>query len=895
MNHLIFLSLNNNKNKNERGMSYMSKLKRNAKRTVLFYCILSVFIISMFLIETNYDLKRKENNSTPLYLISNDSINVTRPTIGFDNESMVLNVSNVYANINGVYFNGSSGNRPEISTFSILKDMDDSSTGITESLNDTNIDGSWNATIDLDSYSISPGIYYLTCYFENDSGLINGKSPESERFAILGKYNITTAQLSYDQNTQRLNITEITIRNETSVLNNSGVTFSKWSIFYNDTGSNTSYTGNLNYDSNTKKWNATGIDVSNLPVGTYFVISFFTINNSDSVSNISREILQTFTVVHHITITNLYLNYTNELVQEISIGAAANTSFNGGSAGRYLSPEEAIAKYIVIFNNNQSSTNINGTLTANENTWNETIDVSTLPEGSYNVTINISHSSDNYTDMKIQNTSSFTIIHSIGINIPKPVFNRGLATLDILQITAQCSYSKLGYLSDSEVDLHYFKIFNSSNDFINIGNNLTYNGGSGFWEYTGISLENITEGFYYILVFFNNTIVPEGKQTNSTNFEVIHKINFQIFNTHYIAGFDQILNITGVSASSSYFPYSQLEGYNAFNTHNYSFYDKNSRLPADPPLTGMLTWNGSFWNAINVDVSNLPVGEYYVVLNFADNYSINSFGNPSQNNFTVEHVINVSIPLVNYTNEFSQVLNITNITAQTSYYPFSNLNESTAEIYTYHIFNDTFEFLSGQLVWNDPNWEAINIDVSSLDPGSYQVKCIFSSEQTGSIISENSSIFQVSHVINISKPVISYDSDANSLDISNVQVYSSNKEYVSDSTAIIYKYQIFTENNASTGLIGNLTWNKDKHNWEAIDIDVSSLSQGEYYVKINFSAFQIAGIYVSNSSDLFEVPAPPAEPPNYFWVFVIVILAIILPFAIAFIRKLIIRKKEEEE
>ncbi|TFF87981.1 MAG: hypothetical protein EU549_03845, partial [Promethearchaeota archaeon] len=193
-----------------------------------------------------------EEISTPIDSNSDDNIIISRPKIDFNNDSMILNITDVFANKEGLYFNGSVGDSPEVSNYSLYLDEDDSFTGITGFLNDTNIDANWNASVNLSGYSITPGIYYIKCYFENNSGLDKGTSPESDRFAILGKYNITTATVSYIQQKQQLNITNIMIKNGTSVLNNTDVSIAQWSIFNNETSSNTTYTGNLFYDNNTK-------------------------------------------------------------------------------------------------------------------------------------------------------------------------------------------------------------------------------------------------------------------------------------------------------------------------------------------------------------------------------------------------------------------------------------------------------------------------------------------------------------------------------------------------------------------------------------------------------------------------------------------------------------------
>ncbi len=109
----------------------------------------------------------------------------------------------------------------------------------------------------------------------------------------------------------------------------------------------------------------------------------------------------------------------------------------------------------------------------------------------------------------------------------------------------------------------------------------------------------------------------------------------------------------------------------------------------------------------------------------------------------------------------------------------------------------------------------------------------------------------------VKRPEVIYHTETETIDIIGV-IATSNTPTIekmdSTETQVNY-YQIYDSFNAPTGLSGNMTWKGDS--WEAKNVDVSSLSLGEYYVRCFFADHKAIG--VSRPSKLFNIsPALPS-------------------------------------
>ncbi len=928
------------------------------------------------------DYNNDVSNYTVYWLNSSNQIDITRPTVNFENSTMTLDITGVYASMDGFTYNGTSY-PPETAQYAIYRDVDDQDMNRNGTLSDTDGDGEWTST-GIDVTGLNPGVYYVRVIFKDNNGMASGISPKSNRFFVLGNLTISEAHITYlDGMTQKINITGIQVDNTTSL------DVFTYTIFDNTLKANTSISGPLNYDPTTQTWNASNVDVSTLPEGSYFVLGYFEDHSENlyGIGNTSSTILDLFTINHTIEVTQIYFNYTNEWAQLLDVGGLANTSFQGYGIGKPILKNESEV-ICQIYNSNHIYTGLSGTLNWTGISWNTTINVanltegayyiqlsfinnsqiynasgvlnssyfwvdhilnitsisqvyvddtaqvvsvaitantsycgagmgspieaepnasvlctivnnsnseltgvsgyatwdptsqswtvnistSSLPEGDYYVMVNFTVISDTYNATASANSTSFTIKHVLTLYVPTPVFNVDTATLDIIGIVATDTYSGYHHINDTTVRSTYFEIFNyTSKESLGIYGNLTYNATYDDWRNTSIDLSTYPEGLFFIFVNISSIDVPEGVAQNSSPFEIVHKIIISGISIEYTGGFQQTLNITVASATSTYAAHNSTDIFAA----NYRFYFKNNRTAVlNPDLSGNLSWTDNRWEGL-ANVSRLPAGEYYVVVNFADPTAANSKGSAETTNFTIVHIINVSTPVISYINGMNQVLNISCF-VNSSYYYHRYFNSSSfgTAYYRIHLNNGSSTTLTGNLYWDGESWVVKNADVSLLPVGTYRIKCYFSTyyAENNSSLSDT---FTVTHKITISSPIVSFDNQTNLLCLYNITALSSYAPhgYLTNSTALTAKFEIFDASNQSTGLTGSLFWNGTE--WNIINYDLSSLADGSYYVKIYFNDSQTALTEIS--SDSFTISHPKEE---FDWVIVTIILLAIMAVGI---------------
>ncbi|MFX1293955.1 MAG: hypothetical protein ACFFD2_03710 [Promethearchaeota archaeon] len=849
--------------------------------------ILTILIPNM-LIFPNKNMSQSLHNNYDFTIInSSNGILITRPITYFDNNSMILNITGVYASLNGLMYNGTT-NPPDTAEYAIYREVDGLNMGQNGNLFDSNGDGEWNAT-NINVIGLNPGVYYVRATFEANGGSSTGISLKSNRFFVLGNLSVSAAIISYiDDMTQKINVTTI------SVDNTSSLDIFTYTIFDNELKANTSISGTLNYESVSQTWNASNIDVSNLPEGSYFVLGYFedSSQNEFGIGNISAGILDLFTVNHTIEIIQLENNYTDQMAQTVTTEVKANTSYFGNGIGTTIQNNPNATVLCTIVNNSNSElTNINGLLTWNEefSSWKGTLSTATLPEGVFYIKVNFSIISNSYNASTISNSTTFTVKHALSIYIPMPIFHSDNATLDIVGVVATDSYLGYHHINNTTVQSTYFELYNySSKESLGLSGNLTYNPINDDWRNMSIDLSSYPEGLYFIYVNISSVDVPEGAISNSTSFELVHKIIISGIFLEYTSGFQQILNITVLSANSTY-KYHSREN---ISHSNYQFYFKdNQTVVLTPDLRGNLTWTGLKWQAI-ADISKLLEGQYYVVVNFADPTAANSKGSVNTTNFTVIHTINVSTPTINYINNMDQTLNISCYVNSSYYYHryFNSTNFGTG-YYQIYLSNGTPTTITGSIDWNGENWVAINVDVSLLPVNSYRIKCIVSSiyAESNSSLSDT---FNIIHTITISSPTVSFDNITRLLNITDVTACSSYSTYgyLTNLTALINRFEIFYASNETTGISEDLTWNGTE--WQVINFDVSSLANGNYYVKIYFNDTQTPLTEIS--SEIFEVNYPEER---FDWIVVIIIIllasaAVIVLFWLFFTETPTKRKKE---
>ncbi|MFX1297698.1 MAG: hypothetical protein ACFFD2_22970 [Promethearchaeota archaeon] len=483
--------------------------------------------------------------------------------------------------------------------------------------------------------------------------------------------------------------------------------------------------------------------------------------------------------------------------------------------------------------------------------------------------LNINTTNTGYYTTSATNSNTLIIKNSLTLYVPTPIFHPDNATLDIVGIIA--TDTETGYqINDTTVKSTYFEIFNyTSKQSIGIYGNLVYNLIYSDWRNVSIDLSSYQEGLFYIFVNISSNDVPEGVAANSSPFELVHKIIISGISIHYTAGFQQTLNITVGSANSTYRYHSPI------NSANYRFYFQNNKtVVLNPNLAGNLTSIGIKWQVI-ANLSKLPVGGYYVVVNFADLTAANSKGSSDTTNFTVVHSLNISTPIINYINNMNQILNIS-CYANSSYYYDRNLNSPSMGIGQYRIYlnNGTPTSISGSLNWNGKEWTVNNADISLLPKGSYRVKCQFSTyyAETSSPFSND---FNITHKIIISSPTIIFNNHTKYLNIYHVNVLSSYSThgYLTNLTAVTHSFELFDASNHSKGISGQLSWNGTE--WQLVNFPIPSLSEGSYYVKLYFNDSQTSLTEISSNIFVASYPETPFD-----WVIAAIILLVVLAIGI---------------
>ncbi len=766
----------------------------------------------------------------------------------------------------------------DVFTYTVFDNVLKTNTSISGKLSFNYGTKKWSAT-NIDVSTLTEGSYFVLGYFEDRSakryGIGNISAATLDLFTIDHIINVNQIYISYtDQWAQSLKVGGLAKRSFEGhgtgipVLGNEAIVSAK---LFSSKNIYTGLSGNLSWTGTS--WNAT-ISVANLTEGAYYNQLAFT-NNSQLYTATGTLNSSYFWVDHILNITSASQNYVDYTSQIVAMEIRANTSYHGAGIGTPITNNpNAIVKCTVVNSSTAKLTQAVGFATWNEAafSWKANVPTSSLPEGNYYMMVNFSVISNSYNASKTANSTTFTITHVLTLYVPMPLFNPDTAILDIVGIIATDSYSGYNHINSTTVKSTYFNILNYTSKLsIGISGHLTYNPTYDDWRNTSIDLSQYKEGFYYIYVNITSKDVPEGAAANSTPFELVHKIVISGISLEYTAGFQQRLNITVESAISSY----QYHTRDNISNANYRFYFRENKTTVlNPNLGGTLMWTGSKWQGL-ANISRLPAGEYYVVVNFADPTAANSKGSADTTNFTVIHTLNVSTPIISYINGIHQHLNISCYVNSTYYYQ-RNFNSSGfgSGQYRIHLSNGTPTSITGNLNWNGKKWGINNAEVSLLPRGSYRIACQFSAyyaEANSSL----SNTFNVTHTITISIPTIIFNNETKRLSILHVTALSSFSTYgyLTNYTALTYNFEIFSASNVTSGISGQLTWNGSE--WQLIDFDTPSLSNGNYSVKIYFNDTQTAITEISSKFFTVKYPEKGID-----WVVIAVILLIAIAAAI---------------
>jgi len=208
------------------------------------------------------------------------------------------------------------------------------------------------------------------------------------------------------------------------------------------------------------------------------------------------------------------------------------------------------------------------------------------------------------------------------INVTSPVvnFNNSTMTLGISGVNARMdglTYNGTQYIPE----LARVSIYRELGDR-NIRNGTLFdNDGKGEWTNTSINLAGLKAGAYYVRATFkDNKGKALGISPKSSRFFVLGNLTISPpANVTYIGGMIQKINVTGITVNNA----------SSLDIFTYTIFD--NIMKANTTLTGKLTYNGTAWNALNIDVSTLIEGVYFILGYFEDisakRYGI---GNPAE-------------------------------------------------------------------------------------------------------------------------------------------------------------------------------------------------------------------------------------------------------------------------
>jgi hypothetical protein len=336
-----------------------------------------------------------------------------------------------------------------------------------------------------------------------------------------------------------------------------------------------------------------------------------------------------------------------------------------------------------------------------------------VPTGSHGDTLNITITKHNFAAYQ---NDTIALDTSFSVNTPYISYTGG--TTQSL-FTSALAIGPSGLITAAMATRATWSLFQGSS-------NLTYGAltySSGVWLASGISVANRPEGTYFIRCYVR--AFGTSDTNDSTTFVITHTLTVTTPSIQYTP---YLLNQTGYTATCSYTAHGTLDNTEA-TTHSYTIYDDSTGLSVH---TGNLVWTGTEWQLLNLAVAHLPEGTYYVSGTFADSDTGPVTSSPSST-FTIVHTLSVTAPTLSY-DSAALTISILAVTATCTCTLHGTLDNTEATTHTYTVYNDatdTATSVTGTLSWTGSSWSATGVDVSSLSPGTYYVRCRFADACSG--------------------------------------------------------------------------------------------------------------------------------------------------------------------
>lgn len=229
----------------------------------------------------------------------------------------------------------------------------------------------------------------------------------------------------------------------------------------------------------------------------------------------------------------------------------------------------------------------------------------------------------------------------------------------------------------------------------------------------------------------------------------------------------------------------------------------------------------------NLSLADLPLGQYFIRISAATSYTDTWSYDTAP--FELDQPISIFGLELEYNGGFAQMLELENIVVSSSQnpadvVPADNVLEAKYSFYDNY---DVLTALSGDLIADDNDWGA-EVNVSSLDEGSYYVEVFIETEDYGSNF-EVSPSFNVTHILEANTPEIDYNKSEQTVTISGLIVRSSFEEapVLDAKHSSEHTYRLFSvADDNFTEVSGELQFEDGA--WHTT-CKVDSLGAGDYY------------------------------------------------------------------
>lgn len=312
-----------------------------------------------------------------------------------------------------------------------------------------------------------------------------------------------------------------------------------------------------------------------------------------------------------------------------------------------------------------------------------------------------------------------------------------------------------------------------------------------------------------------------------------------------------------VTASSTDPNIADIEGTEAIE-HMWYLYDRTDN--STPLASGVLVWNAvdSRWDGAYA-LGGLTNGDHYFSVVFRTIRTELTVKNQTLA-FTIAHALSFALPTVTYDQDTQTILS-GGFAVDSTYTVHGTVDDIEATVYEWYLYDAASGgtmATSGVLTYSSDEFAIGNTTVASLQEGSYYLRVFIVTSQASLWVNGSSVAFVVGHSLILSGDT--WAIDAGTVTLSGLTATSSYGSIgiVDNLEAVNSSYYIFTSTGVYAGLSGDLSFDAPSEEW-SVSIDVSSLTEGDYYV---FAVISDGINEVSTAHFDFTVEGTTTTPPT---------------------------------